>query len=578
MGPLFYYELVRLARKGRSTLLRCAYAVAVFGALYYAYRQRFPRQDLWDALIASRPVVPVPEMARLAEGFVYAILGVQTAAVFLLTPVYVADAVVGEKERRTLELLLTTRLRDREIVLGKLAAGLAHLGGILLAGLPLLAMTQLWGGVDIVALLLAFAATGLNLFFIGALCAYVSTQTRTVAGAMAACYAVAVPSWLCCLAFGIVSPADVFVILSAPFLPMLYRPTNPALYMSLVLWGLQFLVALSVALRAGSHLRRGPTVTCGEPAAGERGATRLAGAAVEEGVKPEVLATVPPVGNFPLFWKEVYQGSKDVFSRELEGGLRRTWRWLFVVLFVGALWVWTGRSATKDFPILDLARVALVLAAAVWCVGTAFRAAGSVSLERDRRTLDVLLTLPSGRTALLGAKWLGSVLRWRLAGYLLATAIFIGRFNNGLDTLTLAELLVSVAAWLAFWASAGVWLSVVCPTALRARVTTAAAVLLVFGGTWFVLVHDARYEQFGFWGLYGAGTWWDAVRAAVRDVGVNPLRAWWFLAWGQVAAEGNSWVYSARLTGAACGAGGCVVLSALLLLDAWRRFRREGSR
>src|SRR3989442_1369449 len=29
VGPLFYYELIRLARRGRSTVLRCVYALAV---------------------------------------------------------------------------------------------------------------------------------------------------------------------------------------------------------------------------------------------------------------------------------------------------------------------------------------------------------------------------------------------------------------------------------------------------------------------------------------------------------------------------------------------------------------------
>src|SRR5438270_8263329 len=34
VGPLFYYELLRLARRGRSTVLRCAYALTILIILW----------------------------------------------------------------------------------------------------------------------------------------------------------------------------------------------------------------------------------------------------------------------------------------------------------------------------------------------------------------------------------------------------------------------------------------------------------------------------------------------------------------------------------------------------------------
>src|SRR5262249_11663219 len=154
---------VRLARRGRSTVVRCAYAVAVFLALYASYQSRFPEHRLLDEPFASPASVSPGDLARLAERFVSAILAIQSLAILVLTPAYLAGAVVEEKERGTLDLLFTTHLRDREIVLGKLAGRLVHLAGILAAGLPLLTLVQLWGGVDIYALLAAFLVTALNL-------------------------------------------------------------------------------------------------------------------------------------------------------------------------------------------------------------------------------------------------------------------------------------------------------------------------------------------------------------------------------------------------------------------------------
>jgi len=47
-------------------------------------------------------------------------------------------AIAEEKERKTLDFLLASDLRSREIVLGKLASRLAYLTLVLLTGLPLL--------------------------------------------------------------------------------------------------------------------------------------------------------------------------------------------------------------------------------------------------------------------------------------------------------------------------------------------------------------------------------------------------------------------------------------------------------
>src|SRR5262245_39826726 len=80
-----------------------------------------------------------------------------------LTPAYTAGAIAEEKDRKTLEFLLATDLRDREIVLSKLAARLANLGLIVLTGLPILSLTQFLGGVDPNLVLAGFGFTALTL-------------------------------------------------------------------------------------------------------------------------------------------------------------------------------------------------------------------------------------------------------------------------------------------------------------------------------------------------------------------------------------------------------------------------------
>ncbi len=59
----------------------------------------------------------------LALKFFEAFMMVQIVAVSILTPAFVAGAIAEEKDRKTLEFLLATDLRNREIVLSKFGAG-----------------------------------------------------------------------------------------------------------------------------------------------------------------------------------------------------------------------------------------------------------------------------------------------------------------------------------------------------------------------------------------------------------------------------------------------------------------------
>jgi len=85
---------------------------------------------------------------------------------------------VEERERGTLQYLLTTCLGDGEIVAGKLIARTAFLLLILLTGIPILALLQLLGGVDLAYLVVCLVLTCCNVFTVASLCLWLSTWTR----------------------------------------------------------------------------------------------------------------------------------------------------------------------------------------------------------------------------------------------------------------------------------------------------------------------------------------------------------------------------------------------------------------
>ncbi|HMC67199.1 MAG TPA: hypothetical protein VKI65_19845, partial [Gemmataceae bacterium] len=188
VGPLFFFDLVRLARRGRSTLLRCVYALVLFGGLWFTYSNRFPHIDVIGRAFDQGPTLPARKVNEFALEFVVAILVVQGAAALVLTPAYLAGAVAEEKERKSLALLFTTDLRDREIVLGKLFGRLTHLAGVLFTGLPILSLTQLLGGVDIRVVVSGFIVTGMTLLSAGGVSILCSVLCRRVLSAVLLSY------------------------------------------------------------------------------------------------------------------------------------------------------------------------------------------------------------------------------------------------------------------------------------------------------------------------------------------------------------------------------------------------------
>src|SRR5437660_5806346 len=137
-SPIVRFDLVRIARRQRITFHRTLYIIALAGiaAATYAAATR-------NWTIRTRP----QEIARITLGLFYGLFAVQFVLA-IATPSWTADAIAGEKERRTLPFLLATPLGDWQIVLGKLTARLAQVGLFVLAGIPVLCALQFFGGVE----------------------------------------------------------------------------------------------------------------------------------------------------------------------------------------------------------------------------------------------------------------------------------------------------------------------------------------------------------------------------------------------------------------------------------------------
>src|SRR5581483_914517 len=73
--------------------------------------------------------------------------GVELALVFFVFPAFSCTAITDERTNKSLDLLLTTRLTPERIVLGKMLAAFVYGLLFIVATVPLVALTFLFGGV-----------------------------------------------------------------------------------------------------------------------------------------------------------------------------------------------------------------------------------------------------------------------------------------------------------------------------------------------------------------------------------------------------------------------------------------------
>jgi ABC-type transport system involved in multi-copper enzyme maturation permease subunit len=588
LSELFYYDLIRLARRGRTTVLRTAYALSLLVALFLAYQRSFPLQPFWETpslRLQERSPAPANELARLALRFVRALLQVQSLAIFVLTPAYLAPAIAEEKQRGTLDLLFTTHLSDREIIAGKLLARTVHLGGVLLAGMPLLALVQLWGGVDARLLVAAFVTTGLNLLSVGSVCLLCSVEARTVIGALFASYVATAVLYV----WSIFVPATPVATFDLAAEGLLASTNDSAGSPSVMSWALAFrpLILCSVVNGAVFALGFGCAVLNVRPTSGlpgwehnfQAGPWSRSVPEVSQSWFPDLASALPAKeanscavsDNWPLLWKEAFRGGIDADSRRIEQYVGQHWRRIASVVVPVVVLILILRRAGLDpcllYPFHLLASFALFLSAGFWCGVASFRAAGSFCRERDQHTLESLLILPVSSASIAGAKWLGPLLHGRIFAYCAACALVVDVCSGELHPTGALLTVMAIVAHCCFLTSVGTRLSVFFRNSRQALLTMALILLIFFGGGLGWLVNAAP-------SWFISNPW----RPPVAQVGVNALAAWSVLSFSPEEFRRMEPPFAMQLRVAGGGIPVFALAAAVLWLDMVRCVRAARAR
>lgn len=137
-GPIIAREVLTAPRPMRFYVLRAAFATGIFILMWTA----------WQSLVGWREVSEIGVLARFGSILYLLISLLQLTFLLFFAPLSAATAVSHEKDRRTFLLLLMTDLSDLEIVAGKLAASFVMILTVLIAGLPVLCLCALLGGIS----------------------------------------------------------------------------------------------------------------------------------------------------------------------------------------------------------------------------------------------------------------------------------------------------------------------------------------------------------------------------------------------------------------------------------------------
>jgi ABC-type transport system involved in multi-copper enzyme maturation permease subunit len=164
-NPILLRVVETGGKRKRDLFIRCGYLGLLITLVIFS-------------LITSNNSISGTSLADLAkesgnifQGMSYLQLGL----VALLAPIFTAGAITQEKDNQTYDILLATPLTNAQIVLGSLMSRLFFVIALLVSGIPIFSITQIFGGVAIRSIILSFLIAAATAIVTGALAMAIAT-------------------------------------------------------------------------------------------------------------------------------------------------------------------------------------------------------------------------------------------------------------------------------------------------------------------------------------------------------------------------------------------------------------------
>jgi len=160
-------ELARMARRERTFWLRTVYVAFLSTVVALAWLAKSTGETDWS------------RQEHVGHALFVIFAWVQFVMLMLAAPISLCGAVSEEKSRRTLPVLLASPLSSLDIVFGKLLGGLIPVGLLLLAGLPIMFLLLVFGGLSPWEVVASFLMTVACATLAGAAALFFSGLVRT---------------------------------------------------------------------------------------------------------------------------------------------------------------------------------------------------------------------------------------------------------------------------------------------------------------------------------------------------------------------------------------------------------------
>ena len=182
-NPVLQRELLVNLRMSRAFVLLFLYQALLGTVVYFAWPRNVERLDL------SGDQQHQKQGRQLADLFFFG----QYVLASMMAPSFAAGAITGEKERKTYEMLLASPLRPAAIVLGKLVASLSHLAVLIFASLPIIMLCLPLGGVSLYEVLAAYLGLIVSVVTFGMISVACSSYFKRTAASLVVSYLLILP-------------------------------------------------------------------------------------------------------------------------------------------------------------------------------------------------------------------------------------------------------------------------------------------------------------------------------------------------------------------------------------------------
>ncbi|MBC7855207.1 MAG: ABC transporter permease subunit [Pirellulaceae bacterium] len=360
-NPVLQRELLVNLRMARGFILLLVYQCLLGVVVYFAW----PQDTRVDVSADSASAV---QTRNLVDMF---FIG-QFVVASMMAPSFAAGSITGEKERKTYEMLLASPLRPPAIVLGKLVASLAHLAVLVFSSLPIVMLCLPLGGVHPSELAAAYLGLMLSVVTFGMISVACSAYFQRTSAALVVSY---------------------LLILIPALLGVLYWK-GLGEYGSLRLFLLVPVAAVSIALCVGLFVNTS-VMLLHPPDVGSEGkevvdleqeSQQAVGLVIQRDQFPDKLFAPPKRDDL------MEDGANPVYDKEIRSEIfsQGTLMLRLVIQVSMVLAIPFMAICLYIYPHLAAWYICYVVVFNM-LVGPVF-SAGSVTSERERETLDLLLT------------------------------------------------------------------------------------------------------------------------------------------------------------------------------------------